>query len=136
MLIDLTVIPRNSNNGIKKIVFTNRNYDKVFGSMGDKQNSVKFYKIEDNIYGENLFSNFKHEELREFITKINKENRRDVRNINLPKDNAYSFSLVEKFDGQRYPDGYEDIPIDGWWIEIYDFSNQKFETEIKFSLSK
>lgn len=136
MLIDLTVIPRNSANGIKKIVFINKKYDEIFGGMGDKQNWVTFYKIEDNIYGDNLFSKFNHDELKEFITEKNKDYRRDVRNINLPKDNAYSFSLVEKFDGQRYPDGYEDIPIDGWWVEIYDSSNKKFETEIEFNLSK
>ncbi|MBH0164613.1 hypothetical protein IHV12_06760 [Fictibacillus sp. 7GRE50] len=81
---------------------------------------VTFYKIEDNIYGDNLFSKFNHDELKEFITEKNKDYRRDVRNINLPKDNAYSFSLVETFDGQRYPD------VHGWWVEIYDSSNMKF----------
>lgn len=136
MLIDLTVIPRNSTNGIKKIIFINKKYYEVFGGIGDKQNSAIFYKIEDNIYGENLFSKFNHDELKEFITESNKENQRDVRNMNLPQDNVYSFSLVEKFDGQRYPDGYEDIPIDGWWVEIYDSSNKKFEVEIEFNLTK
>lgn len=115
MLINLTVIPRNSTNGIKKIIFINKKYDEVFGGMEDKQNSVTFYKIEDNVYGENLFSKFNHDELKEFIMESNKENRRDVRNINLPQDNTYSFFLIEKFDGQRYPDGYEDIPND-WMV--------------------
>ncbi|MEK5304083.1 hypothetical protein NSQ69_25270 [Bacillus sp. FSL R10-2201] len=80
----------------------------------EKNNSVTFFKIEDNVYGSNLFSNYNHEALREYTMNVNKNNRRDVRNIILQKDHDYSFSLVEKFDGQRYSDGYDDIPVDGW----------------------
>ncbi|MGN4849363.1 hypothetical protein [Bacillus cereus group sp. MYBK134-1] len=130
--IDLTVIARNSTNGIKKIIFKNKNHTEVFGDMMEKNNSVTFFKIEDNVYGSNLFSKYNHEALREYIMNGNKNNRRDVRNIILQKDHAYSFSLVEKFNGQRYSDGYDDIPVDGWWIEILDSSNQKFEIQINF----
>ena len=136
IIIDLTVIPRNSTNGIKKIIFINKKYDEVFGEWGDKQNAVAFYKIEENLYGDNLFRRFNHEELKVFITtESHKENRRDIRNINLSKDSAYSFSLAENFDGQRYPDGWEDIPSEGWWIEIYDSANKKFEIEVEFNLT-
>jgi len=90
IIIDLTVVPRNSTNGIKKIIFINKKHNEVFGEWSDEQNSVTFYKIEENLYGENLFRRFNHEELKDFITKSNKENRRDVRNINLSKDRIKS----------------------------------------------
>ncbi|PET16743.1 hypothetical protein CN517_21800 [Bacillus thuringiensis] len=70
MLIDLAVIPKNPMNGIKRIVFINKRYDEIFGSMGGKQNSFIFYIVEDNVYGDNLFAKLTNDELKEFIKEI------------------------------------------------------------------
>lgn len=132
VLIDLTVVPRIQANSIKKIVFINKEHTEFFGNWGDEINYVTFYKIEENIYGKHLFLKHNYEELRNVITGENKDSRRDVRNINLPLDFAYSFSLCEQFEGVRLPDGYEDIPSSGWWVQIFDSYNNCFEQPVEF----
>ncbi|MFS0673664.1 hypothetical protein AB1K81_10690 [Ornithinibacillus sp. 179-J 7C1 HS] len=129
------MVPRVHANMVKKITFINKKHSEVFTAFDDKSNYVHFYKIEENLYGKKIFSKHSFDRLKELITETNKANRKDVRNINLPENFAYSFTLCEKFDGARYPDSYEDLPNDGWHIQTLDSYKEVFEVPIEFELT-
>lgn len=129
IVINISMTPLIKYNGIKEIYLENE-VDKCFGTTySDKTNSEKvlwFY----NLYSMDIFEQVGVNEFEDYVKKENGK-RHCVEEIASNVDVPYNFTLMDIFVGNRYPDGYEDFPEEGFCLKIIDFFDNKYNIPLE-----
>jgi len=120
-------------NTIKNVEMIHSGTEAVFGAMGAGYKHQTFRRSYD-CWNYNFLSRYNDPD--NFENKLNQLNTNNeyVKLSNLPIDEgqSISISLLDRFVGFRFPDGYEDIPKDNWILEVTDSKDNKYSTSFNF----
>ena len=130
--INASIRAVNGLNTIKQVKMIHNGPHPVFGSFGSEKNDQLFQRSY-NYWNVNVLKKFNTEELDTRLNNDNKDhNYTELFNLSITENQSISISLIDRFSGFRFPDGYEDIPMAGWTLEITDGTNQKYSCEFDF----
>ncbi|PFO12701.1 hypothetical protein COJ70_24340 [Priestia megaterium] len=131
--INATIRAIDGKNTIKKVEMIYSGTEAVFGVMGAGYKHQTFGKSYD-YWNCNFLYEYKDPESFENKLKELNTNNEYVKLSNLPLDESQSLSisLIDRFVGFRFPDGYEDIPKGNWILEVTDSEDNKYSTSFDF----
>ncbi|WP_164670245.1 hypothetical protein [Virgibacillus doumboii] len=131
--LNATIRAVDGKNTIKKVEMIHSGRNAVFGSMGAGYKHQTFRKSYD-YWNYNFLD--KYNDLDSFESKLNElnTNKRYVNlfNLSIEEGQSISISLIDRFVGFRFPDGYEDIPKNNWFLEVTDSQDNKYGTSFNF----
>ncbi|MED3689809.1 hypothetical protein P4534_13450 [Peribacillus butanolivorans] len=131
--INATIRAVDGKNTIKKVEMIHSGTEAVFGTMGVGYKHQTFRRSYD-CWNFNFLNEYNDPD--SFKSKLDELNTNDkyVKLSNLPIDDgqSISISLIDRFVGFRFPDGYESIPKSNWILEVTDSKDNKYSTSFNF----
>lgn len=131
--INATIRTVDGKNTIKKVEMIHSGTEAVFGSMGTGYKHQTFRKSYD-CWNYNFLD--KYNDPDSFEIKLNELNTNkeyvNLSNLAIDEGQSISISLVDRFVGFRFPDGFEDIPRSNWILEVTDSQDNKYSTSFNF----
>lgn len=131
--INATIRAIDGKNTIKKVEMIHSGTEAVFGSLGTGYKHQTFRRSYD-YWNYNFLDNFNDPD--SFAVKLNELNTNkeylNLSNLAINEGQSISISLIDRFEGFRFPDGFEDIPKSNWILEVTDSKDNKYNTTFNF----